>query len=334
MFNVGVIGVGSMGQNHARVYSEIANLVGVSDNDAEASAKIAERFKTKGFTDYNELLALDNLDAVNVATPTETHYEVGMAAINTGKHVLMEKPFTSTLDQGQKLIQAAKEQNVILAVGQIERYNPVVRLTKDMLKGGNFGDLISISSRRVSSFPARIRDVGVIYDLGIHDIDVIRYLVGTKIKSVYSLAGITQTQDNTEFEDHANILLEFDGVTCAIPAFIEVNWLTPMKVRKVSLTCSKNFVEFDYISQSMEVSASTLIDYDISNLYYLPQKYEIQKVAVKPEEPLRNELMDFLNAIKNSTVPLVPGEEGLETLRIAQAAVESYKGRKKIALEE
>jgi UDP-N-acetylglucosamine 3-dehydrogenase len=277
---------------------------------------------------------VDNVDAVTIATPTETHFDIGMAAINAGKHVLMEKPFTSKIEQGEKLIQAAKEQNVILAVGQIERYNPVVRFTKDMLTSDKFGQLISLSSRRVSSFPARIKDVGVILDLGIHDVDVMRYLVGLEIKSVYCLAGITNVDSNNKFEDHANILLEFNDGNNVIPAFIEVNWMTPMKVRKVSLTCSKNFVEFDYITQSLEISSSTIIDYDISNLYYLPQKYDIRKISIKPEEPLRNEHEDFLNAINASGKPLVTGEEGLETLRIAHAAVESYRGNKKIFINE
>lgn len=334
MQNVGVIGIGSMGQNHVRVYSEIANLIGVSDSDSEQAKKIGERFNIKYYTDYNELLEMDELQAISIATPTETHYDVGLAAINAGKHVLIEKPFTSTLEQGEKLIAAAREQNVTLAIGHIERHNPVVRFVKDMLDNNKFGELISVMSRRVSSFPARIKDVGVIFDLGIHDIDVLRYLVGTKVKSVYTLAGITKNEENLKFEDHANILLEFEGEKSNIPGFIEVNWLTPMKVRKVALTCSANFVELDYVTQSLEVSASAIIDYDISNLYQLPQKYEIRRISIKPEEPLKNELLDFLNAAKDSKPPLVPGEEGLNTLRIAKAAVDSYKTKQKIVLEE
>jgi UDP-N-acetylglucosamine 3-dehydrogenase len=335
MMKVGVIGVGSMGQNHARVYSEVADLVGVSDVSEEAVKNVSSRLNTKGFTDYKELLSSDDVEAVSIATPTNTHHPIGLDAINAGKHVLMEKPFTSTIEQGKELIAAAKEQGVTLAVGQIERHNPVVRFVKEALASGSFGDLISLTSRRVSSFPARIRDVGVILDLGIHDIDVMRYLVGTKVNSVYSLAGITQSDEDAKFEDHANILLGFQGMgvnKCEIPTFIEVNWLTPMKVRKVSITCSKNTLEFDYITQSLEVSSSTIIDFDISNLYYLPQKYEIQKVSIKPEEPLKNELMDFMKAIKDSSAPLVTGEDGLETLRVAQAAVESYKNKRKIEL--
>jgi UDP-N-acetylglucosamine 3-dehydrogenase len=333
MLNIGVIGIGSMGQNHARVYSEVANLIGVADANTEATSKVSKRYNTKAFNDYEDLLKIDELEALSIATPTVTHYKIGLAAINAGKHVLMEKPFTSTIEEGQKLIKAAAEQNVTLAVGQIERHNPVVRFTKDMLNNKQFGDLISITSRRVSSYPPRIQDVGVIMDLGIHDIDVMRYLVGSKIKSVYTLAGITKDTNKANHEDHANILLEFQGDQGGIPGFVEVNWLTPMKVRKVSLTCSKNTVEFDYITQSIEVSSSTLINFDSSNLYQLPQKYEIQKLSIKPEEPLKNEIVDFMNAIKTSSQPLVSGEEGLETLKIALSAVDSYKGNKKIAID-
>ncbi|WP_455392242.1 Gfo/Idh/MocA family protein [[Eubacterium] cellulosolvens] len=334
MLNVGVIGIGSMGQNHARVYSEIANLIGVSDANPKTTEKVSSRYNTKGFDDYHKLLASKNLDAVTIATPTETHFEVCMAAINAGKHVLVEKPFTSTIEDGEKLIKAAQEQNVVLAVGQIERHNPVVRFTKDMLNGNKFGNLISLSSRRVSSYPARIKDVGVIFDLGIHDIDVMRYLVGAKIKSIYTLAGMTHGEKNQELEDHANILLEFEGQNYNVPGFIEVNWLTPMKVRKVSLTCSQNFVEFDYITQSLEISSSTIIDTDTNNLYQLPQKYEIRRISIKPEEPLKNELLDFLNSVITSEPPLVSGVEGLETLKIAQAAVDSYKKGQRITMEE
>jgi UDP-N-acetylglucosamine 3-dehydrogenase len=334
MLNVGVIGIGSMGQNHVRVYSEIANLLSVSDADPERVNKIRKKYNIKGYEDYRELLANPELEAVSIATPTDTHFEVGMAAIKAGKHVLIEKPFTTTKEEGEKLISAAAEHNVTLAVGQIERYNPVVRLTKDMLMKNNFGDLISLTSRRVSSFPARIKDVGVIFDLAIHDIDVLRYLVGTKIISVYTLGGTSKTEHAHKFEDHANILLEFKGKKYTISGFIEVNWLTPMKVRKVSITCSKNFVEFDYINQSLDVSSSTIIDYDITNLYQLPQKYEIRRISVKPEEPLKNELTDFLTAAKSGKKPLVTGEEGLETLKVALAAVESYNKKQKISLED
>jgi UDP-N-acetylglucosamine 3-dehydrogenase len=332
MMKVGVIGTGSMGQNHVRIYSEIAELVGIADADENSLNKLSKKFNVNGYTDYNDLLAIDDLTAVSIATPTVTHLEVGMAAIEAGKHLLVEKPLTINPDDALKLIQAAKNKNLVLAVGHVERHNPVVGFTKNLLENKKFGELISAASRRVSSFPSRIKDVGVILDLGIHDIDVLRYLVGRDVKSIYTLAGTYNPNTDKKFEDHANILLEFENPKGSIPGFIEVNWLTPMKVRKVSLTCSENFVELDYITQSLEVSASSVMEFDIGDLYHVPQKYDIRKMAVKQEEPLKNELSDFLNAVETGSEPLITGEDALKTLQIGQASLESYQTGSKIEL--
>ncbi|MCK5560854.1 MAG: Gfo/Idh/MocA family oxidoreductase [Thermoplasmata archaeon] len=332
MVNVGVIGTGSMGQNHVRIYSEIADLFGIADANEEVINNLSTKFNVKGYTDYHELLAEDELVAVSIATPTVSHLEVGMAALEAGKHVLIEKPLTIDPQDSTKLIQAAKNNNLVLAVGHVERHNPVVGFTKNLLGNNKFGELISASSRRVSSFPARIKDVGVILDLGIHDIDVLRYLVGKEVKSIYALAGTAGPNSDLKFEDHANILLEFEGPKGSIPGFIEVNWLTPMKVRKVSLTCSENFVELDYITQSLEVSASTVMEFDVGDLYHVPQKYDIRKITVKQEEPLKNELLDFLKAVETGSIPLVTGEDAFMTLKIAEASKESYTTGSKIEL--
>ncbi len=326
MLNVGVIGVGMMGQNHARVYSEIANLIGIADSDENAVSEISKRFNVKGYLKFHELLKNKDLDAVTVSTPTSTHFEVANAAIEAGKHVLIEKPMCGELEPARTLTANAKKKGVVLAVGYIERHNPVVGFTRNLLEKNQFGEVISISSRRVSSFPSRVKDVGVILDLGIHDIDVIRYLMGTSIKSVYALAG---NSGDTEFEDHANILLEFEN---GVFAFIEVNWLTPMKVRKVALTCSKNFVEMDYINQFLHISSSIMKRIDTGNLYRIPQEYEERKIELERREPLRNELTDFLSAIEDGGSPLIPGEEGVETLEIAHAAMLSAKNGMKVEI--
>jgi UDP-N-acetylglucosamine 3-dehydrogenase len=332
MIKVGVIGTGSMGQNHVRIYSEIAELIGIADADENNLNGLSRKFNVQGYTNYHDLLACEDLQAISIATPTATHLEVGLAAMEAGKHLLIEKPLTIDPDDATKLIQAAKNKNLVLAVGHVERHNPVVGFTKNLLNNKKFGELISTSSRRVSSFPSRIKDVGVILDLGIHDIDVLRYLVGREVKSIYALAGTYNPNTGKKFEDHANILLEFDDPKGSIPGFIEVNWLTPMKVRKVALTCSENFVELDYITQSLEVSASTVMEFDIGDLYHVPQKYDIRKIAVKQEEPLKNELQDFLNAVEKGLEPLITGEDALKTLQIAQASMESYKTGSKIEL--
>jgi len=326
MLNVGVIGVGMMGQNHARVYSEIANLVGVADSDEESLNLISKRFNVKGYVNYQDLLEIEDLDAVSICSPTSTHFEMASAAIAANKHVLVEKPMCGEIKKAKEIVAKAKKNEVVLAIGFIERHNPVVGLTKGLIEKKQFGDIISVSSRRVSSFPSRIKDVGVIMDLGIHDIDVIRYLLDSKVKSVYSLAGNTGEK---EFEDHANILLEFEN---KIFATIEVNWLTPMKVRNVSLTCSRNFVEMDYMSQSLTISSSTIKKLDYGNLFRIPQEYEERKIEVEKKEPLRNELMDFLSAIEHGTRPLISGEEGLRTLEIAHAAMKSAEKGEKIQI--
>ena len=326
MLNVGVIGVGMMGQNHARVYSEIANLIGIADKNETSLRTVLKRFDVEGYPDFQDLLEHEDLDAVSVSTPTSMHFEVANAAIDAKKHVLIEKPMCGDLEQAKKLVANAKKQGVVLAAGYIERHNPVVGFTKSLIEKKQFGDVISVSSRRVSSFPSRIKDVGVIMDLGIHDIDVIRHLLGSDVISVYALAG---KSNETDFEDHANILLEFEN---GIFAFIEVNWLTPMKVRKVALTCSKNFVEMEYINQSLQVSSSSIKKIDYGNLYRIPQEYEERKIELERREPLKNELSDFLGAIEHERVPLVSGEEGVKTLEIAHAAMLSAEKGNKIAI--
>jgi len=326
MLNVGVIGIGLMGQNHARVYSEIANLIGIADPDEEILGEVSKRFNVEGYKHFKELIERKDLDAVSVSSPTSTHFEVTKAAIEAGKHVLVEKPMGGELERAKELVVKAKKKGVVLAVGYIERHNPVVGITKKLIEKKEFGEVISVSSRRVSSFPSRIKDVGVILDLGIHDIDVVRYLLDSKVRSVYTLAGETVKK---EFEDHANILLEFDN---GVFAFIEVNWLTPMKVRKVSLTCSQNFVEMDYINQNLQISSSTIKKLDAGNLYRIPQEYEERKIEVEKREPLKNELNDFLDAIEKGKEPLVSGEEGVRTLEIAHAAMQSAQKGEKISI--
>jgi UDP-N-acetylglucosamine 3-dehydrogenase len=331
MLGVGVIGIGSMGQNHARIYSGIANLVGVADVDQQKAMITAKRTNTKWFSNYEELLSQPGIEAVTVATPTVTHFEVAKKAIERGKHILIEKPICNTIEEAKKLIELAEDAGIVLSVGHIERHNPVVLFTKSMLDKNQFGKLISISSRRVSSFPARIRDVGVILDLGIHDIDVQRYMVGGEIDRIYTLAGKNSESDHTKFEECANILLSFDN---GISGFVEVNWLTPMKVRRTSLTCSENFVELDYMTQSLQVSSSAPMEFEESNLFHIPQKYDIRQISLSLQEPLKNEILDFLNSIKNKRKPLVTATDGLKAIQAARAAVKSYKEKRVVDMEE
>ncbi|MHA2434011.1 MAG: Gfo/Idh/MocA family protein [Candidatus Thorarchaeota archaeon] len=318
MFRVGVIGVGSMGRNHARVFSEMAELVGVADKDSDAGKKVANGFGAEWFQDYEDLLKKD-IDAVSVATPTDLHYQVAKDAIESGVHVLVEKPMCSTIEESEKLIELAESSGLTLAIGHIERHNPVVDFAKKGIVDGRYGDLITISARRVSSLPSRIRDVGVILDLGIHDIDVMRYLVGSEVSSVFASGGRIK---HKSFEDYANIMLSFEN---GASGFIESNWLTPMKVRKLALTCLKSFVEIDYITQSVKISSSTYGRLDSFNLYRIPLEFDTRTISLEKREPLWNELKDFLDAIQKNRDPLISGRDGLKTMQVVMAAIESQK---------
>ena len=150
MLNVGVIGIGMMGQNHARVYSEIANLIGIADTNEESLRMASKRYNVEGYPDFRDLLELNDLDAVSVSLTTTKHFEVANAAIEAEKHVLIEKPMCGNLEQARKLVASAKAKGVVLAVGYIERHNPVVGFTKSLIEKKQFGEVISVSSRRVS----------------------------------------------------------------------------------------------------------------------------------------------------------------------------------------
>lgn len=326
MLKIGVIGIGSMGKNHARVCSEIeeVKLVGVSDTEKTLAENIAGRFDTKAFVNYKKLVS--EVDAAIIATPTVFHHKIAMDLLNDGKHVLIEKPICDSVKKARELVKKAERDGLTLAVGHIERHNPVVKFVKEELNNGQFGELITLSSKRVSNFPGRIRDVGVIFDFGVHDIDVMRYLAG-EVTSVYAKAG--KFNKNIAYEDHANIVLNFENGICGI---IEVNWLTPIKIRKLFLTCSDRSVEADYISQSVTISSSSFNQINETDLYNVPIQHNINQVSLEKREPLRNEIEDFINAIKHKNHPLATGEDGLMSLKIAEAATCSYKNREEVKI--
>ncbi len=323
---VGVIGVGSMGQNHARILSEMGALASVTDIVPEAAKAVGDRYSVQYFLSYQEMLKSE-VDAVVVVTPTSTHAKIAMDSLRAGKHVLLEKPMSGSSKTLSEIADLARRQNLVLAGGFVERHNPVVAFAKQSLKAGEYGELITAATRRVSSMPSRIRDVGVVMDLGVHDIDVVQYVVGSDARSVYVLGGKGK---DMKYEDHANILIDFEGGTTG---FVEVNWLTPMKVRKLALTCSKNFVEVDYTDQSALVCSSTFKPFESGNLYNVPVEFDMRRIAIKKEEPLKRELKDFVGAIESKKEPLVTGDSAIKTLKIAEAALKSMSAGKKVDIE-
>jgi UDP-N-acetylglucosamine 3-dehydrogenase len=324
---VGVIGAGSMGRNHVRVLSEIANLVGVCDISEKSAMEIGSKFNVPYFTDLETFIKETGVEAVCIATPTTHHVDAAITCLEDGIDLLVEKPIAATVEDGKRIIDTAKKNGRTLAVGMIERHNPVVKFTREMIEKGEFGRLVTIMSRRVSNFPVRISDVGVITDIGVHDIDVLRYLSGSEATSVYALGGKVKSE---KYEDHATILISFAN---GMEGVVEVSWLTPMKLRKITITGVEGVAEMDYVDQELMVSTSSTFDKDKFNLWKIPQIYDMRRIRVRNEEPLKRELVDFLEAIVNKKAPLVTGEDGLRSLQIAKAAEESIRNGRKVDLQ-
>ncbi|MCI6993648.1 Gfo/Idh/MocA family protein [uncultured Methanobrevibacter sp.] len=312
--NVGVIGVGAMGENHVRVYHKIeeANLVAVSDVSERALKKIEKKYGAKGYTEYSELLENPEIEVVSVCVPTTFHHNVVMEAIKNGKHVLVEKPIAFTLEEAEEMIAAAKEAGVLLATGHVERFNPAVQKAKELVDDGVIGDIVSAFAKRVGPLPPRIKDVGVAIDLAIHDLDIMNYLFDEEVTQVYG--SMNNILGDCEFEDHAEIMVNFDNESTGI---IEVNWLTPYKRRELELTGTAGIISVDYIQQSIEVYGKFA-----------------QDIQIKHEEPLKGELISFLNAVVNGTEPEITGEDGLKALKMVIAANRSSKEHKPISFDE
>ena len=310
MIRAGVIGVGAMGQHHVRIYHEMENveLIGISDVSEDRVKELSDRYGTNGFTDYNELLA-ENLDAVSIVVPTTLHMPVGMDVIASGANLLVEKPIADTLENAEKLTRAADDADVKLMVGHIERFNPAVTKLKEIIDSGLLGKIVSISARRVGPYNPRIRDVGVILDIGVHDIDVISYLYGKRVNEVYSIAGA----DIHSFEDHAAIILRFDHEFSGI---VETNWLTPHKVRKLTVIGVDGVAYLDYIDQTVELHDGEWI----------------RKAKVENAEPLKRELEHFIDAISNGKELSPSGKDGIHALKVAMAAIESYNEAKAVRI--
>jgi UDP-N-acetylglucosamine 3-dehydrogenase len=320
MIKVAVIGIGNMGKHHARIYSELknCNLVAVCDLD-KGKKSIAKRFGCRFYTDYKEMLTKEEIDAVSIAVPTIYHKDVALDCIKHGKHVMIEKPIADQVEHARKIINIANKNKVKVAVGHTERFNPAVQRLKDIINRGGLGNITTLIARRVGVFPPQIKDANVVIDLAVHDIDVFNYLLDKKPTRIYAMAGKALIDHR---EDYADILLKYDGTN----AFIQVNWITPVKIRNLAVTGTKGYAELNYITQELvfyksrywrgEESFSDVVRFGT------PKKI---KIKIKKAEPLKIELNDFLNCIKNNKQPLVTGEDGLCILKIASKAIKSYK---------
>lgn len=304
----GVIGVGSMGSNHVRVYGEIegVELAAVADPDAER-LRLASAGAVGEYGDYRRMLAEERLDLVSVAVPTALHLEVTLAAIERRTAVLVEKPIAAHVEEGRRLAEAAREAGVLLTVGHVERFNPAVQELKRRLDAGELGRVYQVHARRVGPFPQRTRDVGVVRDLATHDIDVMRYLVGSGAERLYAEI---ERKISTEHEDTLMGVVRFAS---GVVGVLDVNWLTPVKVRELTVLGERGMFAVDYLTQELRFYAKGEGG---------PATAPID-ITVEKKEPLRAELEAFVEAVARGLPSPVDPADALAAVEVAEKLVES-----------
>jgi len=310
---VAVIGAGFWGKSHARNLKELneTRLLAVCDKDEVKAKAVAELFGIEAYSDSRKMLKRKDVEAVTVCTWSTNLAAETMRALKAGKHVLVEKPMANNVQEAKKIVDLAKKNKRKLMVGFLMRFIPGVQRIKEAVEKGEIGALVYATARRVSQWPERIGDVGVVKDLAIHDIDITRYLFGDDVTHVYAKADNFR---HKKFEDHAQILLTFKGRKTA---FIEANWLTPYKIRKLVVTGSEAIMTLDYITQEITIETAGQT---------VAPRYEVK-------EPLRLELQHFANSILNDREPMITGVDGLKALQIAEAALKSAQRATAIKLQ-
>jgi UDP-N-acetylglucosamine 3-dehydrogenase len=298
VLRVGVVGVGVMGCNHARVLAELPSiqLIGVADPDRKQADFVGRTLGCKTVPDVTSLIAL-GVDAVAIAAPTHLHRDIALTCIRHGIHVMVEKPIASTAEEGREIIAAARRARVQLMVGHVERFNPAVQAIKDAIRNE---EILSIAITRVGPFPPRMSNVGVVIDLAVHDIDLISWFTGSPIVEVQPQLSSAKA----EREDIA--LLQFRTAS-GVLAHINTNWLTPFKARTVHVATKRKYVIGDLLTR--QVSECFGFQPDGS--------YSMRHLSVGHAEPLRAELLAFLHCIRQGNRPAVTGEEGVASLEIA-----------------
>lgn len=317
---VGVIGVGNMGLHHARVYSQLDHVIlrAVADSDAARAGAVAARFGVNAYTNYCEMLEREQLDAVTVAVPTREHLAVALEVIGRGIALLVEKPLAANFAQAEQITQTAERAGVALAVGHIERFNPAIQELRRRVQNGSLGNISSVIARRVGVMPPQVRDADVIVDLAVHDIDVLNYFFEMTPRVVHATAGYALL---TNRYDHAEIFLQYGNAGC----FVQVNWITPLKVRTLSVTGDGGHAELNYVTQKLEILESTR-EREYNNFGEFVVRFGDAQRTVAPiatAEPLRNELLDFTDAVAKRRAPLVTGRVGCEVLRVVERIEES-----------
>lgn len=304
---VAVVGVGHMGRHHARIYSEMedVSLIAIVDTNEMVARQLAKKLNTSYYLDYHDLIG--KVDAVNIATPTFLHYSMAKTLLSEGIHVLVEKPLTSNIKEAENLIRFAKMNGSILQVGHTERFNPAVRELSGLVKKP-----IYIEAHRMGPPTQRNLDVGVIFELMIHDLDIILNLVKSPIARIQGL-GLRVYSDHEDI-GQAQILFE-NGCLASISA----SRVSSEKVRNLEITQEDGFLHLDYIEQNitMRKQVSSRFIFDQPKAMYR-REFLVDQPLISKDEPLRLEIDHFVECFQKNRIPLVSGEDGKRALEVAQ----------------
>ena len=307
---VAQIGTGGWGKNHTRILSQLGVLSAVCDSNKERSKEYAEKYSVNSYDSVDSLLDSEDFDAAFICTPTSTHSKIANQLIQKKKNVFIEKPLTYNSEEGEDLLQLAKKNNVIMTCGYIERFNPAVDLVKNYVKSKKYGELVMLEFHRENRMPLHIKDVGIIYDTSVHDIDTAMWLFDDTPQVVFARAGSI----NHEHEDFATIMLGFKNNKVAI---ISSNWVTPTRVRNFNAVCTEAIISSDFITQ--EVKIETKNDTEI------PRK--------EKQEPLLLEIQNFLDAVEGKNDLRVNPQQAVNVTKIAEASLLSSQKGTPIYLE-
>jgi UDP-N-acetylglucosamine 3-dehydrogenase len=315
---VAVVGAGQMGRLHVRVVAECedTSLQAIVDEDPQAERLARER-GVPWLGSVEELLRTTRPDLAIVALPTSGHV-LARTLLEAGVPVLVEKPIASTLEEAGELIRAAAEAGVLLAVGHVERFNPAVRELRTRLEEGALGRVFQIHARRLSPFPTRIGDAGVALDLATHDLDMMCVLGGRPER----IAAETDRQAHSTREDLLAAVLRLSSGAIGL---LEVNWLTPTKVRQLSVTGERGMFVVDYLNQDLTLyeNAHDLDAWDTLSIFTGVAEGNVTRFAIRRFEPLRAQLESVVAAIRGDGPVEVSGEQGADVLMLAMLAVES-----------
>lgn len=301
-----LIGAGVMGKNHARVYNVLPSteLVAVADIDVLALEQVVQEYSVHGYESYVDMLAQEHPDIVSIVVPTRLHRQVTIDALESGSNVLVEKPIASTIAEAEDMINVARRSGLKLMVGHIERFNPAVVTLKSAL---DKDEVISINITRVGPLPPRVKDVGVIIDLGSHDIDLIHFLSDTEFEEVHAVSSISKARH----EDTALLIFRMRN---GILAQITTNWLTPYKAREIVVWTRKRQFHANLMTQQLT---------EYSNYDLVSGAFQVKHWSVPHAEPLQLELAAFAEAIVTGSPPPVTGEDGLAALTVAHQCLDS-----------